>query len=475
MPTPASPIDLRYDYSGALRDEKRLKQADVDGLAEKLAAAHKQVVDDAAEFGKTGPRGAGSQPWDPGYVNFPAMLLDEYAKHRDASPLGKILRCAHRIRESVDRVVVLGIGGSYMGARAIFEAMCDPYFNEQSRGERGSRPRLYFEGNNVDNDSAQALLRHLGGRGQANGVDDRWAMVVISKSGGTLETAVAFRLFLKALRKSCGGDGSQLSHYIVPVTDKDSTLHKLTTALGCTQRYDVPDGVGGRFSVLTAVGLLPAAVLGLDIVKLLQGARKFTDYFLSRPQLAENIVLQQVGVSHLLEQKGYTTRVLSIWGKRLEAFGLWYDQLLAESLGKEQKGATPLTTVNTRDLHSRQQQHQQGRRDKLFTNVYVDQPTDDILSVGHSDLDDDGLNKYARKTLPEILTAAMQATNQALHDDGHPTTDLALSRLDESTLGQLFQMMMLATSVEGHLIGVNPYGQPGVEGYKVNMNAILSK
>jgi glucose-6-phosphate isomerase len=227
--------------------------------------------------------------------------------------------------------------------------------------------------------------------------------------------------------------------------------------------------------VLTAVGLLPAAVLGIDVVKMLQGARKMTEYFKAHGDLQTNVVLQFAGVGHLLEKKGVTTRVLSVWGKRLEAFGLWYDQLLAESLGKERQGATPLTSVNTRDLHSRQQQHQQGRQDKLFTNLVVEQVCDDMLTVGHSDVDDDDLNRYAARTLPEILNIAVQATDEALHSDGQPTATLSIPRLDENTLGQLFQMMMLATSAEGAMMGVNPYGQPGVEIYKRNMKRLLEE
>ena len=154
---------------------------------------------------------------------------------------------------------------------------------------------------------------------------------------------------------------------------------------------------------------------------------------------------------------------------------MWYDQLLAESLGKQERGALPLTVVNTRDLHSRGQQHQEGKRDKLITNLIVDRPRGEPVRIGRSELDQDGLNELADKTLPDVLAAAIAGTNQAYRDDNRPTADLRLPRLDEYTLGQLFQMMMLATVVEGRLIGINPYGQPGVEAYKKNMNAILRR
>jgi glucose-6-phosphate isomerase len=236
--------------------------------------------------------------------------------------------------------------------------------------------------------------------------------------------------------------------------------------------FPVPDGVGGRFSVLSAVGLLPGALLGLDIEKMLKGAAAVNEHFrTAAPE--KNVVLQFVGVCHLMEEAGYDVRILATWGKRLESFGLWYDQLLAESLGKQERGALPLTVVNTRDLHSRGQQHQEGKRDKLVTNIIVERPQGEPVAVGRSEMDQDELNKLADKSLPDILSAAIAGTNKAYRDDHRPTADLRIPRLDEYTLGQLFQFMMLATVAEGRLIGINPYGQPGVEAYKRNMNAIL--
>jgi glucose-6-phosphate isomerase len=334
---------------------------------------------------------------------------------------------------------------------------------------------MYFEGNNVDNDASQGLRKLLGQGGAAANVDDRWAIVVISKSGGTLETAVAFRQFLADLRGMCGNDPAMLKDLVVPVTGTQGRLFDLSQELGCPDVYHVPEGVGGRFSVLSAVGLLPAAMLGLDVIQLLQGAAHMNEHFRTAAPEA-NVVLQFVGACHLMEQqRGATTRVLSVWSKALEAVGLWYDQLLAESLGKQELGATPLTTVNTRDLHSRAQQHQEGRRDKLITNVVTDAWRADPLPVGHSELNQDGLNDLADKTLPEIMNAAIAGTNQAYQSDGRPTTDIRLPEIREFYLGQLLQMLMLATAVEGRLIGINPYGQPGVEAYKINMNRHLNR
>ena len=362
--------------------------------------------------------------------------------------------------------MVLGIGGSYMGARALLEACCPHYYNELAASVRGDRPRMYFEGNNVDNDAATGLIDLLESQ------SDPWGVVVISKSGGTLETAASLRIFLQKLGQSLSG-GKKVADFIVPVTGKSGKLFDLSTALGCEEIYEVPDGVGGRFSVLSAVGLLPAALLGLDIEKLLAGAKAMNDHFASADP-ADNVVLKYVGVSHLLESKqGCVTRILSTWGKRLEAFGFWYDQLLAESLGKAERGAFPLTIVNTRDLHSRGQQHQEGVRDKLITNVVVNNAQKAPLAIGESDYNQDQLNELADKTLGDILSAAIAGTNQAYAEDNRPTADIVVDDLDEHAMGQLLQMMMLATVAEGRLIGINPYGQPGVEAYKKNMNAIL--
>lgn len=353
------------------------------------------------------------------------------------------------------------------------DACCEPYFNELSRPERGSRPRMYFEGNNLDNDASQWLLHLLGNGREAKGVEERWAIVVISKNGGTLETAVAFRQYLAALQGSCGNRHEIVPELVVPITGTSGKLFDLAKALKCPQIFPIPDGVGERFSVLSAVGLLPAAILGLDVPRMLYAATRMNERFRTAP-LGENPVLDYVAASHLMEAKrGASIRVLQVWSKSLESAGFWYDQLLAESLGKQEKGATPLTAVNTRDLHSRAQQNQEGRRDKLFTNVIVDSWRHDPLPVGRSELNQDSLNDLADKALPELMTAAIRGTNQAYHEDGRPTADLHLPRLDEAAMGQFFQMFMLATVVEGRLMGINPYGQAGVEKYKRNMTQNL--
>lgn len=469
---------LRFDPDAAFLPTTGLNKSDVAELAPQLEQLRDEVCDiDVKMLSGEIATPDSKQPLDAGFYLLPEQLLAAYEADRQGSELARILAVTKKLMSEVDRVVVLGIGGSYMGAKALMDACCQPYFNELSRGDRGSRPRIYFEGNNVDNDGSQGLMHLLGvHRGAVStGVDDSWGLVVISKSGGTLETASAFRQYLAALEANCGGDAEKVRSRVIPVTGDSGKLHGLATGLGCSEIFPVPDGVGGRFSILSAVGLVPAALMGINVMKLLEGARAMNEHFRTA-KAADNIVLQYTAINHLMEVKrGATARLLSVWSKALESAGLWYDQLLAESLGKHLKGAMPLTTVNTRDLHSRHQQHQEGRRDKMVNNVIVENYRFDPLPIGKRESDVDQLNDIADKTLIDVMSAAIEGTNQALKDDGRPSTNLYLPRVDEYCMGQYFQMLMLATVVEGRLLKLNPYGQPGVEAYKQNMNRILGR
>ncbi len=469
---------LRFDFSGAMIPNHGIDEGQLKELLPVLGGIRDVLMTTELEMlARKLPIPAEMEPLDAGFVTLPERMITEYEANRQGSELGRLFKRATNLHTIADAVVVLGVGGYYMGARAIMESCCQPYWNELSRGDRGSKPRMYFEGNNFDNDASQALLHLLGAHRNrpATSELERWALVVISKSGGNLETATAFRQFLAALESSTGGDREKLVELLVPVTGMGGKLHKMATELGVTDLYPVPDGVGGRCSVLSAVGLVPAALLGVNVVELLQGASAMTKHFLTaKPE--DNIVLQYVAANHLLEKhRGINIRVMSVWSKALESFGMWYDQLAAESLGKNLLGFTPLTTVNTRDLHSRHQQHQQGKRDKVFNNIIVDEFRFDSLAIGARRQDTDSLNDMAEKTLPMVMKAAIEGTNQALRDDGRPSTNLHVPQVDELHMGQLFQMMMLATVVEGRLMGINPYGQPGVEAYKKNMNLLLGR
>lgn len=472
----AAIVPIQLDIQGAFQPEFGVTETELAALQPALVQAQKEVLEADAKAYASGKIPAEKDPLDHGFLDLPDRLLAEYQEKRAESELGRIMSAAAKLREKVDRVVVLGIGGSYMGAKALMDACCQPYYNELSRAERGGYPRIYFEGNNIDNDASQGLL-HLLGTAQGTTPETRWGIVVISKSGETLETAAAFRQFMSALVKSCGGDVAKAAELVIPVTGVTGRLADLSKALGCKPEatFPVPDGVGGRFSILSAVGLVPAALMGLDVLRILQGAAAMTKHF-REAEAEENTVLKFVSVCHLMETRRLANlRILCMWSKALESAGLWYDQLLAESLGKRLLGATPLTTVNTRDLHSRAQQHQQGRRDKLFVNVIVDKWRFDALAVGKSDFDQDKLNDIAAKTLPELMSAAIQGTNEAYHSDGRPTIDLHLPTTDVTVMGQYFQWLMIATVVEGRLLGINPYGQPGVQMYKSAMKRILGR
>lgn len=416
------------------------------------------------------------RPLDSGFIDLPQKYLDGYRRKKEASELGRILALAERLRSETDRVISLGIGGSYLGARALFDALCHTYHNELPANKRLGSPRMYFEGNNVDNDALADLLDLLENTCvDPELLEERWGLIVISKSGGTIETAAVYRMFRNEMRRFYGLSSGRFPSLIIPVTGQPSKLRDLCVTEGVNDDdiLPIPNNVGGRYSVFTAVGLLPAAVMGLDIRALLLGAAAMTKRFLEEP-FERNPVLQYAAINYLMaEEMGKSTRVLSVWSKKLESLGLWYDQLLAESLGKQGRGPTPFTAVMTRDLHSRGQQHQEGTRDKVINNLIVKNWKAPPAQIGMADHNQDDLNQFSRRTIPDLMRAACQGTNQAYADASRPTADLILPQLSEHTMGQLMQMLMLATVVEGRLMGINPYGQPGVEAYKQNMKKIL--
>lgn len=417
-------------------------------------------------------------PLDAGFIDLPQKLIDQQRRQNETSVLGRVADLATRMRAEVDRFVILGIGGSYMGARSLFESLKSSFHNDLPAKDRSGTPRIYFEGNNVDNDTLHELFEML----QITCIDpeqrdERWGVTVISKSGETLETAVAYRAIRRELAEYYGSNSPRLKTLIVPITGDTGKLRALCNADGFSEDnvLTIPKDVGGRFSIFTPVGLFPAAVMGLDVRALLLGAAAMTRRFFEE-RFENNPVLQFAAVNYLMNtQHQKPIRVLSVWSKKLEALGLWYDQLLAESLGKQGLGATPITTVGTRDLHSRGQQHQEGARDKVINNLVVKSCTQAPIMVGMADRNEDDLNQYNRKGLPDIMKAALDGTNKAYADVARPTADLVLPSLSEHTMGQLLQMLMLATVVEGRLLGVNPYGQPGVEAYKRNMKDLLKK
>lgn len=435
--------------------------------AKSQVAAERELANAPAEL----------QPLDPGFIMLPQTLLDSHRRKGADSELGRILQRAQGLRDQVDRVVVLGVGGSYLGARALFEALCSQHHNELPARNRLGAPRLYFDGTSFDTDTLQELLDLF----EATCVDpdvrdERWGAIIVSKTGTTLETATTFRIVRGEVSRFYGSkNGEALRQYLVPVTGAAGRLRDLLAAEGFDPAdiLTLPENVSGRFSVFSAAGLLPAAVLGLDVRAMLLGAAAMTRRFLEEP-FERNPVMQFAAVNYLLtEEFGKTTRVLAVWSKKLEALGHWYDQLVAESLGKQGRGPLPVTTVQTRDLHSRGQQHQDGRRDVMINNLIVQSPKSAPLNVGMADHNEDDLNQFSRRSLADLLKAAHQGTTQAYSDVGRPCADLVLPTISEHTIGQLMQLLMLATVLEGRLMGVNPYGQPGAETYKRHMRQIL--
>ncbi len=465
----AAPVE-EWSAAGELRSRHLLHYAQLRDLTERLTKVRGQIAGDR-ELKNPAPE---QTPLDAGFIDLPQQTLDAFRRQGEASVLGKVLAKAQTLRDQADRIVLLGIGGSYLGAKALFDGLRSAYHNELLPRDRPTIPRIYFEGNNADNDALQELFDLL----QLTCVDpelreERWGVVVISKSGGTLETAAAYRAVRREMIEFYGHHSPLLKSLLVPITGTDGKLRSLMRAEGLSddEMLTIPDNVGGRFSVFTPVGLLPAALMGLDVRALLLGAAAMTKRFMEEP-FERNPVLQFAAVNFLMAQSK-PIRVLSIWSKKLEALGLWYDQLLAESLGKQGVGPTPLTTVQTRDLHSRGQQHQDGGRDKFINNLIVNTPSHPPIMIGMMDRNEDDLNQFNRKGLPDVQKAALRGTNQAYRDVARPTADLIVPALSEHTMGQLMQLLMLATVVEGRLMGVNPYGQPGVEAYKKNMKTLL--
>ncbi|MCI0685209.1 MAG: glucose-6-phosphate isomerase [Gemmataceae bacterium] len=415
-------------------------------------------------------------PIDAGFIDLPHKMLDQQSKLGGKSPLNQVLQLAKAMQEAADRVVILGIGGSYLGARALFDALKHSHHNELPAKDRAGVPRIYFEGNSLDNDALHDLFELL----QLTCVDpetrdERWGVVVISKSGATIETAIAYRAIRREMVEYYGSQSPYLRQLVIPITGAKGKLRDLCVADGFTDDdiLAIPDDVGGRFSVFTPVGLLPAAIMGLDVRALLLGAAAMTRRFLDEP-FERNPVLQFAAVNYLIaKEQAKNLRVLSIWSKKLEALGWWYDQVLAESLGKNGQGSTPISAVGSRDLHSRGQQHQDGTRDKVVNNLIVRAPRHPPMMIGMADNNKDELNQFNRKSMVDVMNAAIKGTNLAYFDAVRPTADLLMPAISEHAVGQLMQLLMLATVMEGRLMGVNPYSQPGVRPYKENLIALL--
>ena len=380
----------------------------------------------------------------------------------DKDEYNRILKAAAKIREDSEVFVVIGIGGSYLGARAAIEFLNHSFYNIVDKSIRKG-PEIYFCGNNMSSNYIQHLIEVIG--------DRDFSINVISKSGTTTEPAIAFRIFKKLLYDKYGKE--EAVKRIYATTDKAvGALKKLATEEGY-ETFVVPDDIGGRYSVLTAVGLLPIAVSGVDTDKLIEGAASMREYCLNS-KYEENDALLYAAARNILLQKGKGIEILANYEPSLHYFSEWWKQLFGESEGKDQKGIYPASVEFTTDLHSLGQFIQDGQRTLFETVINIEKSASEII-IEEEETDLDGLNYLAGKSVDFVNKNAMKGTILAHTDGNVPNLLLNVPEQNEFYLGQLFYFFEFACGVSGYLLAVNPFDQPGVESYKVNMFALLGK
>ncbi len=380
----------------------------------------------------------------------------------DKEEFGRIKAAAEKIKEDSEVLIVIGIGGSYLGARAAIDFVGHAFANNVAKEIRKA-PEIYYAGNNISSTYIKHLIQVIG--------DRDFSVNIISKSGTTTEPAIAFRVFKEMLEKKYGKEAAAARIYAT--TDKArGALKELATAEGYAS-FVVPDDVGGRFSVLTAVGLLPIAVSGADIDALMLGAASAREEALEA-SFEENASLQYAAARHILYNKGKTVEVMANYEPTIHYVSEWWKQLFGESEGKDQKGIFPAAVDLTTDLHSMGQYIQDGSR-MLFETVLDVEASRDELLLGEEAVDLDGLNYLAGKSVEFVNKSAMNGTILAHVDGGVPNLMVHIPEQTEFYLGQLFYFFEFAVGVSGYMLGINPFDQPGVESYKKNMFALLGK
>ena len=407
-------------------------------IKEQVKSAHKVLHE------KTG---AGSDFL--GWVDLP--------ENYDKEEFARIKKAAEKIRNDSDVLIVIGIGGSYLGAKAAIDFLRGPFYNFNSKTQ------IFFAGNSISPNYLDGLLKAIEGKDVS--------VNVISKSGTTTEPAIAFRIFKDYLEKKYGKE--EAKNRIYATTDKaKGALKNLADSEGY-ETFVVPDDVGGRYSVLTAVGLLPIAVCGADIDKLMEGAKDAMALY-ANDNLEENDCYMYAAVRNILYRKGKTVEMIVNYEPELQYFIEWWKQLYGESEGKNQKGIFPSGASFSTDLHSMGQYIQDGLRNLFETVIYVENSKEDI-TIGEDKDNVDGLNFLAGKTVDFVNKKAFEGTLLAHTDGGVPNLILKIKALDEYTLGQLVYFFEKACGISGYILGVNPFNQPGVESYKKNMFALLGK
>lgn len=383
-----------------------------------------------------------------GWVKLPTSITPE--------SLDDINATAAALRNSCDTIVVIGIGGSYLGAKAVIEALSDSF-----AAYRNTTPKVLFAGQNIGEDYLYDLQDYL--------KDKKFGIIVISKSGTTTEPAIAFRLLKEQLESQMGHD--EASKRIVAITDEHrGALRSLATQEGY-KTFVIPDNVGGRFSVLTPVGLLPIAVAGFDIHALVAGAAEFEKETLTGANTDAKLYAM---TRNALYRAGKKTEILVNYNPKLHFFGEWWKQLYGESEGKDHKGIYPSAVDNSTDLHSMGQWIQDGERTIFETVISVIDQKHKVV-IGSDEANLDGLNYLAGKRVDQVNKMAELGTVLAHVDGGVPNIHITMPSLTERYLGQLIYFFEAACGISGYILGINPFNQPGVEAYKRNMFALLEK
>ena len=416
--------------------------------ADKIAAFEPQV----AEAQKALEEGTCKGNDFLGWLHLPSSITPEF--------ISEINTCAKTLQENCEAVVVAGIGGSYLGARMVIDALSNSFGWLQ----KSDAPRILFAGNNIGEDYLSELIDYL------QGVN--FGVINISKSGTTTETALTFRLLKRMCEQQRGKDTAR--KVIVAITDAKKGAARTTADKEGYTSFIIPDNVGGRFSVLTPVGLLPIAVAGFDITALVKGAQDMEAQCSIDVPLAQNPAAQYAAVRNALYQSGKKIEILANYQPKLHNLGEWWKQLYGESEGKDGMGILRASVDLTTDLHSMGQWIQDGERTIFETVVSVAQPNRTLLFPSDEE-NLDGLNFLAGKRVDEVNKMAELGTQLAHVDGGVPNIKISIDKLDEYHIGQLIYMFERGCGISGLILGVNPFDQPGVEAYKKNMFALLGK
>ena len=383
-------------------------------------------------------------------------------KNYDKEEFVRIQKAAEKIKNDSEILIVIGIGGSYLGAKAAIEFLSNTFYNNQDKSVRKG-PQIFFAGTNMSPVYLKHLLDLVG--------DKDFSINVISKSGTTTEPAIACRVFKEKLEKKYGK--KEAAKRIYATTDKaKGALKNLSTSEGY-ETFVVPDNVGGRFSVLTAVGLLPIAVAGINIQELMDGAAAAMEDY-SNKNFYENDAMIYAATRHILYNKGKNIEILTNYEPRLHFIAEWWKQLFAESEGKDGKGIYPTSADFSTDLHSIGQSIQEARRTMFETVLLIDKPEEDIL-INKEEVDLDGLNYISGKTLDYVNKQAAKGVILAHVTGNVPNLVISIPEATPFNLGYLFYFFEKAVAIGGYMLGINPFDQPGVEEYKKNMFALLEK